>query len=90
MNQIYIGWDQVFCGGRISKNWNLAIMAFNKAKDMGETTAMSNWSVQVISGLWQVGIERWINRKEAIYGKTEEEQLARMANEVDNQIEGHI
>ena len=66
VNQKGIGWGQVF-QGRIRKNWNMAIVAFNKTKDMGETTAMSNWSVQVISGLWQVGIESWINRNKVLH-----------------------
>jgi hypothetical protein len=43
VNQTDIGWGQVFRGW-ISKNWNMAIVAFNKTKAMAGTPAMSNWS----------------------------------------------
>ena len=69
------------------------MMYFHKAKDKGNSIDTGNgwrvnWSVQAISGLWQIVIDSWwiIKTEQALYGKMEEEQLAKMTKKVGDQI----
>ena len=40
-------------------------------------------------GLWQLGVESWNTRNNAIYGQNKEEQLIKMTMEVDTGIQDH-
>jgi hypothetical protein len=87
VNQIDIGWDQAF-RGRISKNWNRATREYHNERGLGEPQPQlqGSWSESVIRELWQIGTDCWIHRNEELYGKTEEEQLAKLMKEVDEKI----
>ena len=58
-------------------------------------TTVTNLSLQechvdlsnLVSGMWQYGIDQWVGQNEFLYGKTKEERLAKTTQEVDSQIQ---
>ena len=52
----------------------------------GDTKLHTVWTSNLVSGMWQYGIDQWVGRNEFLYGKTKEERLAKTTQEVDSQI----
>ena len=58
----------------------------SKEKGDRDGVLAEKWSARVISSLWDMAIKSWIIRNEDLYGKTEQEQLRKLMEEVDSQI----
>ena len=82
-----IGWDQAL-RGRISNTWGLANAVYCRERFQIPTNDPQNlsWTDRVITAMWQYGRSRWIERNEAVYGKTKEEQLQKKTTEIDQRI----
>ena len=52
----------------------------------GDTTLHAVWTLNLVSGMWQYGIDQWVGQDEFLYGTTKEERLAKKTQEVDSQI----
>ena len=58
----------------------------SKEKGDRDGVLAEKWSARVISSLWDMAIKSWIIRNEDLYGKTEQEKLRKLMEEVDSQI----
>ena len=52
----------------------------------GDTALHAVWTLNLVSGMWQYGIDQWVGQNEYLYGKTKEGRLAKKTQEVDSQI----
>ena len=52
----------------------------------GDTTIHAVWASNLVSGMWQYGIDQQVDWNEFPYGKTKEERLANKTQDVDAQI----
>ena len=52
----------------------------------GDTKLHAVWTSNLVSGMWQYGIDQWVGWNEFLYGKTKEERLTKKTKEVDSQI----
>jgi hypothetical protein len=52
----------------------------------GDSTLHAVWTLNLVSGMWQYGIDQWVGWNEFLYGKTKEERLTKKTQEVDSQI----
>jgi hypothetical protein len=80
-----IGWEQAI-RGRISKQWGRANTLYCQERLHQGDTLHAVWNSNLVSGMWQYGIDQWVGRNEFLYGKTKEERLAKTTQEVDSQI----
>ena len=58
----------------------------SKEKGDRDGVLAEKWSARVISSLWDMAIKSWIIRNKDLYGKTEQEKLRKLMEEVDSQI----
>ena len=81
-----IGWEQAI-RGQISQQWGRANTLYCQERlHQGDTTLHAVWTSNLVSGMWQYGIDQWVGQNEFLYGKTKEERLAKTTQEVDSQI----
>jgi hypothetical protein len=81
-----IGWEQAI-QGQISQQWGRANTLYCQERlHQGDTTLHAVWTLNLVSGMWQYGIDQWVGWNEFLYGKTKEERLAKKTQEVDSQI----
>jgi hypothetical protein len=83
--QQLIGWEQAI-RGRISKQWGRANTLYCQERLYQGDTLYAVWTSNLVSGMWQYGIDQWVGRNEFLYGKTKEERLAKTTQEIDSQI----
>ena len=81
-----IGWEQVIQGW-ISQHWGRANALYCQERlHQGDSTLHAVWTSNLVSGMWQYGIDQWVGWNEYLYGKTKEEKIAKKTQEVDSQI----
>jgi hypothetical protein len=81
-----IGWEQAI-QGRLSQHWGRANTLYCQDRlHQGDTTLHAVWTSNLVSGMWQYGINQWMGWNEFLYGKTKEEWLTKKTQEVDSQI----
>ena len=82
-----IGWEQAI-RGQISQQWGRANNLYCQERlHQGDNTLHAVWTLNLVSGIWQYGIDQWVGQNEFLYGKTKEERLAKTTQEVDSQIQ---
>jgi hypothetical protein len=75
--QQFIGWEQAI-QGRISQQWGRANTLYCQERlHQGDTNLHAVWTSNLVSGMWQYGIDQWVGQNEFLYGKTKEERLAK-------------
>ena len=81
-----IGWEQAIQGW-ISQHWGRANTLYCQERlDQGDTKLHAVCTLNLVSGMWQYGIDQWVGWNEFLCGKTKEERLAKKTQEVDSQI----
>ena len=81
-----IGWEQAI-QGRISQQWGRANTLYCQERlHQGDTKLHAVWTSNLVSGMWQYGIDQWVGQNEFLYGKTKDEKLAKKTQEVDSEI----
>ena len=85
LNQIEIVWEQAF-KGKMMKLWGVAMVMHCKEKGDKDGVLAERWSARIISSSWDMAIKSWIIHNGDLYGKTEQEKLSKMMEEVDLQI----
>jgi hypothetical protein len=72
-----IGWEQASLGW-LSKQWGRANTLYCQERlHQGDNTLHAVWTLNLVSGMWQYGIDQWVGQNELLYGKTKEERLAK-------------
>ena len=73
--------------GCISQHWGRANTLYCQERlHQGDSTLHAVWTSNLVSGMWQYGINQWVGRNEFLYGKTKEERLTKKTQEMDSQI----
>ena len=81
-----IGWEQAI-RGRISQQWGRANTFYCQERlHQGDTNLHAVWTSNLVSGMWQYGIDQWVGQNEFLYGKTKEEKQTKTTQEVDSQV----
>ena len=81
-----IGWEQAIQGW-LSQHWGRANALYCQERlHQGDSTLHAVWTSNLVSGMWQHGINQWVGQNEFLYGKTKEERLTKKTKEVDSQI----
>jgi hypothetical protein len=81
-----IGWEQAIQGW-LSQHWGRANTLYCQERlHQGDTKLHAVWTLNLVSGIWQYGIDQCVGQNEFLYGKSKEERLAKTTQEVDSQI----
>ena len=72
-----IGWEQAI-QGRISQQLGRANTLYCQERlHQGDSSLRAVWTSNLVSGMWQYGIDQWVGQNEFLYGKTKEYELAK-------------
>ena len=86
LNEQAIGWNQAI-RGRISRQWGLANPKYCKSRGLAEEEFWAEqWTINLVSTLWQYGVDFWRATKQYLYGDTDKQQAEILRPDLDTLI----
>ena len=80
------GWDQVIKDCLSFHREKANTLYCQEQLHQGNLTTHSMWSSNLFQGIWQHGIDQWVDQNEFLYGKTKEDKHGKKTKEVNGQI----